>query len=596
MSCTSGTGAPGLERVDVVQPALFALMVSLARVWESHGIRPDAVIGHSQGEIAAAHVAGALSLDDAARIVCLRSQALVTLAGTGGMASIPSQREETTARLADYPGLHVAAHNGPESTVISGDATALAEMVAACQNEGIRARTIDVDYASHSPHIENLRPLHQTCSTASPPARPRSPSTPPSPATQLDTTELTADYWYRNLRHPVLFEPTLRLLHQEGHHTYIETSPHPVLTTPTQDTTATPPPSSAPSDATTPHPPASSPPSPKPTPTDTPPPPGPPPPPTTNPTPTPNLPTYPFQHQPYWLHSPASATTDGSAGRRAGRGRASSARGGVQLPDGEHLFTGSISLTAHPWLADHAVHGTVAAAGGGVRRSGAACRRDTGSPHLEELTLQAPLVLPEQGAVSLQVLLGAPDEETRRRSVTVHSRPRTRRRGATKSRSAAGPATRQACSHRARTGTAPTEAPARARPGRPPPTLRGRPPRPRRSTPLTSTRRSPAARSRLRPAFQGLGAAWRLGDDIYAEVGLPATEDRGLPAAQPQPAARPQPSRLPAPSGAARRGAAHGVPRGVRAAGPGRGGKWRCRSPGRGSRCTPPVPRPCGCG
>ena len=238
MSCTSGRARPAWTGSMWSSPRCSRSMVSLARVWESHGIRADAVIGHSQGEIAAAHVAGALSLDDAARIVCLRSQALVTLAGTGGMASIPLSAEETTARLADYPGLHVAAHNGPESTVISGDASALAEMVAACQSEGIRARTIDVDYASHSPHIENLNHITELLEGITPrPAQIPFYST--LTGTRLDTTQLTADYWYRNLRHPVLFEQTLRLLHEEGHHTYIETSPHPVLTTPTQDTTAT---------------------------------------------------------------------------------------------------------------------------------------------------------------------------------------------------------------------------------------------------------------------------------------------------------------------------------------------------------------------
>ncbi|WP_344570939.1 acyltransferase domain-containing protein, partial [Streptomyces axinellae] len=223
-------GAPGLERVDVVQPALFALMVSLARVWESHGIHADAVIGHSQGEIAAAHIAGALTLDEAARFVCLRSQALTTLAGTGGMASIPLSAQETATRLASYEDLYVAAHNGPESTVISGDSSALAAMVAACQSDGIRARVIDVGYASHSPHAASLHHITELLEDVTPRAS-HTPFYSTLTGNKLDTTQLTPDYWYNNLRHPVLYQQTLQHLNNEGHHTYIETSPHPVLTT-----------------------------------------------------------------------------------------------------------------------------------------------------------------------------------------------------------------------------------------------------------------------------------------------------------------------------------------------------------------------------
>uniref|UniRef100_UPI00036F3AE9 type I polyketide synthase n=1 Tax=Nocardiopsis potens TaxID=1246458 RepID=UPI00036F3AE9 len=118
-------GAASLDRVDVVQPALFAMMVGLAKVWRSLGMEPDAVLGHSQGEIAAAHVAGALSLEDAARVVILRSQALRALAGSGGMVSIAAPKDQVEQIIAGREGLSIAVVNGPSATVVSGDANLL---------------------------------------------------------------------------------------------------------------------------------------------------------------------------------------------------------------------------------------------------------------------------------------------------------------------------------------------------------------------------------------------------------------------------------------------------------------------------------------
>ena len=130
-------GAPGLDRVDVVQPALWAVMVSLAAVWQAAGVTPDAVVGHSQGEIAAACVAGILSLEDAARVVALRSQALTALAGHGGMLSVAEAADAARERIAAWGGrLSVAAVNGPAATVVSGDPAALAELAAACAAGG----------------------------------------------------------------------------------------------------------------------------------------------------------------------------------------------------------------------------------------------------------------------------------------------------------------------------------------------------------------------------------------------------------------------------------------------------------------------------
>ncbi|MEV0391481.1 acyltransferase domain-containing protein, partial [Nonomuraea sp. NPDC050643] len=144
--------APSLDRVDVVQPALFAIMVALARLWQHHGIHPDAVIGHSQGEIAAAHIAGALSLEDAARVVTLRSQALTELAGHGAMASISLPATDVEDLLTQE--VSIAAINSPTTTIVSGTPTAIDNLLAHLETRQIRARKINVDYASHCAHVE----------------------------------------------------------------------------------------------------------------------------------------------------------------------------------------------------------------------------------------------------------------------------------------------------------------------------------------------------------------------------------------------------------------------------------------------------------
>jgi len=230
-------GTPGLDRVDVVQPALFAVMISLAALWRSCGVRPAAVVGHSQGEIAAAYVSGALSLEDAARVVALRSRALASLSGQGGMASIALPADQAAARLRPWGDrLAVAAINGPASVVISGEPRSLDELLAACEAEGIRARRIAVDYASHSAHVEAIR---EELAEALAPIIPRPADIPFYSATTgglQDGTGLDADYWYRNLRQTVRFEPAIRTMLEQGHQAFIEISPHPVLITGLQET------------------------------------------------------------------------------------------------------------------------------------------------------------------------------------------------------------------------------------------------------------------------------------------------------------------------------------------------------------------------
>ncbi|MGW7448453.1 type I polyketide synthase, partial [Kitasatospora sp. NPDC054795] len=223
-----------LARVDVVQPVLWAVMVSLAEVWRSFGVVPDAVVGHSQGEIAAACVAGGLSLEDGARVVALRSRAVGALAGRGGMASLPLPVEAVRERIAGR--LSVAAVNGPSSTVVSGDADAVAALVEELVGEGVRARLIEVDYASHSAHVEEVREQLLADLDGIAPL----PGTVPFLSTVtggwLDTKSLDAEYWYRNLRETVEFGQATAALLGEGFRFFVESSPHPVLTFGVQQT------------------------------------------------------------------------------------------------------------------------------------------------------------------------------------------------------------------------------------------------------------------------------------------------------------------------------------------------------------------------
>ncbi|TDE19048.1 type I polyketide synthase, partial [Actinomadura sp. 6K520] len=229
--------APGLERVDVVQPVLFAVMVALAELWRAYGVEPAAVAGHSQGEIAAAYVAGALSLDDAAKVVALRSQALRELAGDGAMASVALPAAEIEQRLARRDGeLTLAAVNGPASSVVSGAPGAVDAFLAECGGEGIRTNRVSVDYASHSPQVDRIRPALLEALAGIAPRPSRIPFFSTVTGDRLDTTGLDAAYWYGNLRRPVQLERSVHGLIGQGHDALIEVSPHPALATGLQDT------------------------------------------------------------------------------------------------------------------------------------------------------------------------------------------------------------------------------------------------------------------------------------------------------------------------------------------------------------------------
>src|SRR4051812_29390499 len=229
-----------MSRVDVVQPVLWAMMVSLAAVWADHGVTPAAVVGHSQGEIAAACVAGALSLEDGATVSALRSQALRSLAGAGGMASLGIGQDEARqllSRLGDKAaGLVVAAVNGPASTVISGPPDQLAAAVAACEEAGSRARTIDVDYASHGPQVDEIADEIAASLAGVVPNETGVAFYSAVTGGRIDPGELDAAYWFTNLRQPVRFADAVQALLADGHRVFIEASPHPVLTLGMQET------------------------------------------------------------------------------------------------------------------------------------------------------------------------------------------------------------------------------------------------------------------------------------------------------------------------------------------------------------------------
>ena len=223
-------GAPALARDDVVQPALFAVMVSLADMWRAAGVRPDAVIGHSQGEMAAAYVAGGLSLADAVATVALRTRAVVHIGADGGMLSVPRPEARVRRRIARFGGrLGVAAVNGPRSTVVSGDLVAMTELAQEYRDEGVAARVVPIGYASHSSHVERIRAELADLLSGVRPRRGDVAFYSTVTGGLLDTAELDGDYWYRNLRQPVRFQDAVEAALRDGHRTFVESSPHGVL-------------------------------------------------------------------------------------------------------------------------------------------------------------------------------------------------------------------------------------------------------------------------------------------------------------------------------------------------------------------------------
>ncbi|MBP2048330.1 acyl transferase domain-containing protein [Streptomyces griseochromogenes] len=503
-------GAPALEGDAVIQPALWAVMISLARLWEHLGITPDAVVGHSQGEIAAAHIAGVLSLEDSARIVALRSQALVQIAGRSGMVSLPLPSAGASELIGRWEGrLVVATVNGPSATVVAGDIAAVEELLAHCESEGLRARRVPIDYASHTSHVHPLR--EQLLDTlASVEARAATVAFYSTVAGHLggpmaDTTVMDAEYWYDNLATAVHFQAATSALLDDGHTLFIEVSPHPVLTHPLQETAEDHPTgertlvtgtlrrddgtwqrvltalATAHTHTTTPVGWSDFFPATRPTHLD--------------------LPTYPFQHQRYWLERPESAGDAAAAGQVGVEHPLLGAA--VELAGTDvTVLTGRLSLQTHGWLADHTISGTVLLPGTAFVEMALRAGDEVGVDHLEELALQAPLVLPATGGVQLRVEAGELDD-TGRRSVSVYSRPDGQGTGV--------PWTCHATGVLATSGPAPSSWDPRVWP-------------PAGAVPVETDELYPSLAVlgyQYGPAFQGVRTVWKRGDEVYAEVVLP---------------------------------------------------------------------------
>jgi myxalamid-type polyketide synthase MxaE and MxaD len=222
--------AARLGEIDVVQPVLWAIQVALAAQWRAWGIVPAAVVGHSMGEIAAAHVAGALTLTESAAIICRRSRLLRALSGRGAMALVDLSRSDAEAALRGHEtALAIAVLNSPRSSVISGDPTALQAVLGVLRGRGVFCREISVDVASHSPQVDALlAPLRAALRGLAPKA-----AAVPMHSTVTGAlcagSDLDAGYWARNLREPVLFSSVIRSLAESGHTRFLEISPHPIL-------------------------------------------------------------------------------------------------------------------------------------------------------------------------------------------------------------------------------------------------------------------------------------------------------------------------------------------------------------------------------
>jgi polyketide synthase 7 len=491
-------GGSLLDRVDVVQPALFAVMVSLAALWRSFGVEPAAVVGHSQGEVAAACVAGALSLEDAALVVALRSRLLGETAGRGGMLYVLRPREEVEGLLVGWPSLSVAAVNGESAVTVAGDSDALDGFGVMLADAGVWRWVVPgVDFAAHSPQVDSLRGELRILLSGVCPRVAEVPFYSTVTGGRLDTAGLDAGYWFENLRRPVDFLGAVRHLLADGYRSFVECSAHPALTANVEEiaekageevivvgtlrrdeggedrftrSLAEAHVQGVPVDWTSsgiggrlvP------------------------------------LPTYAFQRERYWLPPAAASTGDLTA---AGLGAAPHPLLGAALEladDGGTVLTGTLSLNSRPWLADHALGEVALLAGSAFVDLAIRAGQEAGLGTLTELTLHAPLVLPTDEDVVVQARLG-PTGDDPNRALHVHARSGA---SAEWTLHAAGTLAPGASTGEGfPTGPVPADA---------------------EEIDLTDRYAILEAHGvHYGPAFQGLLRAWRTGDDVLAEVELP---------------------------------------------------------------------------
>ncbi|MFD7833922.1 SDR family NAD(P)-dependent oxidoreductase [Streptomyces sp. NPDC059761] len=486
-----------LNSTAYTQPALFAIETALFRLVESWGVRPDFLAGHSIGEITAAHVAGVLSLEDAARLVTARGRLMQALPAGGAMAAIEATEEEVLPYVSDVVG--IAAINSPRSIVVSGAEEAVEAITEEFGGRGRKTTRLRVSHAFHSPLVEPaLAEFHLVAqSVAYQPAL--------IPIVSNVTGRLATDadlaspaYWVRHVREAVRFTDAVRTLAAKGVNRFLELGPEAILTALTRTTLDT-------DDAII------------------------------EPTVRKNrpesrtlltalahlhaagaridwaafyqgtaarpvaLPTYPFQRERYWIiENPLGGDASAFGLTPAGHPLLGAV---IASPDTDGVtFTGRLSVDTHAWLADHDVLGTVLLPGTGFVELALHAGEQVGYPALEELILQAPLVLPERGGVALQVSVG-PDD-LGRRTIRIHSRHQD-----------ALPDTPWLLHAEGLLGTAPATAGA---------DLTAWPP-----AGADEVRVSDAYELLFQqgydygPVFQGLKAAWRAGDSVYAEIELP---------------------------------------------------------------------------
>ncbi|HZX38891.1 MAG TPA: type I polyketide synthase, partial [Streptomyces sp.] len=491
-----------LHRTAYTQPALFAMEVALHRLAESAGLRADYLLGHSIGELAAAHIAGVFSLADACALVAARGRLMQALPENGAMVALQATEADVLPLLEGREQqVCVAAVNAPDSVVISGDESAVTEIAERLAAEGHRTKRLQVSHAFHSPHMDPMLDAFREVAEALTYHEPRIPVV--SDVTGEIATELDrADYWVRHVRQAVRFHDGVRLLAEKGVQRYVELGPDGTLSAMAA--------ACLPSDATgtaviplvrdrasesrslldglalayvhgadldwpavaNVHPGRSA----------------------------VDLPTYPFQRQRYWP-TPGAATGDlGAAGLAPADHPLLGAT--VELADGGHLFTSRLSVRDQPWLADHALAGTVVVPGTAFLELAVLAGDRAGCRRVEDLTLVSPLILPARGAMALQAVLGA-DDGSGHRPFTVHARD------------AEADAHEPWTLHATGMLTAATPEPAG-------PVLPAWPPTGSVPLPVEDVyERLSAGGFDYGPLFQGLRAAWRHGDQVHAEVALP---------------------------------------------------------------------------
>ncbi|WP_078856363.1 type I polyketide synthase [Streptomyces sp. NBRC 109706] len=498
-----------LDGTEFTQAALFAVEVALFRLVESLGLRADVVMGHSVGEIVSAHVAGVLSLGDACRLVAARGRLMGGLPAGGGMVSVRATEADVKVGIADRAGVSIAAVNGPTSVVVSGELPVLDGLVEEWEGRGWKVTRLRVSHAFHSPLMEPMLEDFRAVVSGLTFMAPRIPVV-SNVTGEIATDELTdPEYWVRHVREAVRFADGVNALNEYGVTRFLELGPDTVLATmarhcleeQAEDGTVVFASALRAKHAET---------------------------------ETfagflgqahiagasvdwqafyagtgaerVDLPTYAFQRQRYWLPSGAGAHDPAAAG--LGRLDHPLLAAAVQVGErDEWLFTGRLSHETAPWVQDHAVLGTVLVPGTALVELAIAAGQHVNSPVLDELVLESPLTVPERASVQLQVTVGESAEDGRR-AVAVYSRVvRTVGIGDE------GP--REASCHARGWLTGETVEPTTAFPTQwPPPAAQ--------AVPLDALYlRLTKAGYDYGPAFQGVSAAWREGEQVYAEVVLP---------------------------------------------------------------------------